>query len=223
MSMLSLIKEIDCLWEPVYPFLAKHIEEVFGRREGNVLEIGPFWGVIFELLKAGVGDRFFTATFPRGTARFFREKEAAEETGRGVAVLESDPSLGCLRENSMDLAVFRGALFFPGLFRVDWNAVQRVLAPGGVAFVGGGFGKYTPSAVIRPIADRSRDLNFMIGKVETDPERVQHEIDESGARGSIEIVSEGGLWVIMRKEGTLSPYGRQSDKGYPRLRFHPHS
>ena len=38
---LDIIKEIDRLWDPVYPYLAKQIHELYGRKDGNIMEIGP--------------------------------------------------------------------------------------------------------------------------------------------------------------------------------------
>ena len=76
---LEIIKEINELWEPVYPHLARHIKELYPLREGNILDIGPFSGVIFSLMKEGVGDRFAIASFPSGMGDFFLEK--AEKAG----------------------------------------------------------------------------------------------------------------------------------------------
>ena len=74
---LNLIQEIDILWGPVYPYLAQEIRERYGRKDGSVLEIGPFCGVIFELAREKVGHSFSIATFPKGMGQFFRE-----ETGK---------------------------------------------------------------------------------------------------------------------------------------------
>ena len=68
---LDLIKEIDRLWDPVHPYLARHIHELYGRQDGNILEIGPFCGSIFTLLRQGIGSSFLIATFPPGMGDFF--------------------------------------------------------------------------------------------------------------------------------------------------------
>jgi hypothetical protein len=36
------IKELYALWDPVYPFLAEHFGEIYGRKDGSVIEMGPF-------------------------------------------------------------------------------------------------------------------------------------------------------------------------------------
>jgi hypothetical protein len=103
-------------------------------------------------------------------------------------------------ENSADLAIFRGAFFFPSLFQVNWAAIHRVLKPNGIALVGGGFGKFTPREVISKIGKKSRDLNFQMGKVDRTPGDLKEEIKGISVRATFEILSEGGLWVLMRKK-----------------------
>lgn len=196
---LELIKEINKLWGPVYPYLARHIEELYGRREGTAIEIGPFTGVIFSLIEEGIGDRFVIASFPFGMGAFFIEQaKEAGATGK-IEVVDTDPSLSGIEEKSVDLAVFRGAFFFPSLFDADLAAVYRVLKPGGLAFVGGGFGKYTPDSVISHLGKRSRDLNLQLGKVEISEQVLRRQIGESRIPVHAEVIDEGGLWVVIKK------------------------
>jgi hypothetical protein len=197
---LDLIKEINRLWNPVYPYLARHIHEFYGRQDGNILEIGPFCGLIFALLRQGMGSSFLIATFPPGMGDFFREKARREKTEDKIEVIESDPSLSGVEENRIDLAIFRGAFFFPSLFEVNFSAILRILRRDGIAFIGGGFGKFTPETVIKKIGKRSRDLNLKIGKIEVNEDQLRQDIRTSNVMGKVDIVSEGGLWLLMRKQ-----------------------
>ena len=196
---LGLIKEIDQLWEPVYPYLARHIEELYGRREGTVLEIGPFVGVIFSLMKEDIGNRFVIASFPSGMGAFFMEQAKGAGVSDTIEVVDTDPSLIGIEEKSVDLAVFRGAFFFPSLFDADLGAVCRVLKPGGLAFVGGWFGKYTLDSVILSLGKRSRDLNLQLGKVEISEQMLRRQIAQSRIPAHAEVIDEGGLWVVIKK------------------------
>jgi SAM-dependent methyltransferase len=196
---LELIKEIDLLWEPVYPYLARAIAEYYGRSDGTLLEIGPFCGVIFELRKQGIGDSYVIGAFPRGVANILRELANREGQTSPIDVIETDATLKGLGENSADLVIFRGALFFPSLFRVHWSAIHRVLKPNGIALVGGGFGKFTPHEVIEKIGKRSRELNLQLGKVDLTAEKLKAGIERSSCKASFKILSEGGLWTLMKK------------------------
>ena len=196
---LNPIQEIYHLWEPVYPYLSQQILELYHRQDGNILEIGPFSGAIFDLQKRNIGRSFFIAAFPSGMGNFFREETRKQRLEGKIRVIETDPALTGIEENSIDLAIFRGAFFFPSLFKVNFPAIDRVLKTDGVGFIGGGFGKFTPDRVMKDIGKRSRELNFQIGKIEIDEERLRHEIQSEGMKGKMEVISEGGLWVLMRK------------------------
>lgn len=197
--MLGLIAEINRLWKPVYPFLAQHVDEIFCRCNGNVLEVGPFCGVIFEMARKSLGTSFDIGSFPVEMSDYYAAEITAQDMTGRVRLIETDPVLSGIADNSVDLVLFRGALFFPGVFRVDYSAIERVLMKNGVAFVGGGFGKYTPSTIIGSISDRSRQLNLLIGKTEVAADRVKHDLILAGLSSKTEVVTEGGLWVVMRK------------------------
>jgi hypothetical protein len=196
---LNFIQEIYHLWEPVYPYLSQQILELYHRKDGNILEIGPFSGVIFNLQKRNRGSSFLIASFPPGMGNFFQEEAIKQKVEDKIRVIETNPALIGIGENSIDLAIFRGAFFFPSLFKVNFSAIDRVLKKNGLAFIGGGFGKFTPDSVTKDIGKRSRELNLQIGKIEIDEDRLRHEIQSEGVEGKMEVISEGGLWVLMRK------------------------
>ncbi len=196
---LDLIQQINRLWYPVFPHLARHIREVYKRQDGRVLDIGPFSGVSFWLIKQKVGTSFSIASFPLGMADFFRSEAHNLGLENQVEVVESSAALDGIMDDQTDLAVFRGAFFFPSIFDVNLRAIYRVLAPGGVGFVGGGFGKYTPNDVLLNLGKQSRELNLNIGKVEISEESVRKLVAESGLHAHARVTDEGGLWVVMRK------------------------
>lgn len=200
---LNLIKDINDLWDPVYPHLAEHIGELYGRKDGSILEIGPFCGVIFALQEKNIGDSFLIAAFPPETSGPFQRKVKGRKLEKAFRIIKSDPVLTGIRENSIDLAVFRGAFFFPSLGTASLLDIHRVLKPGGFGFVGGGFGKHTPGEVIRNIAHRSRDLNLRLGKIHLTEETVLQDIQAAGLEGDAQVITEGGLWILLRKQAHI--------------------
>jgi hypothetical protein len=198
-ARLDLIQEIVQLWNPIYPYLARHISELYGRRDGDIVEIGPFCGVIFSLLKEKIGHSFTVAAFPAGMGDFFRQEEEKQNLVERIEMIETDPSLVGLEGDRFDLAIFRGAFFFPSLFHVDFSALDRILRGGGIALLGGGFGKFTPASKIEKIKKRSRDLNLLIGKTEIDEDQFIRDLRTRNLKGRFEFLTEGGLWVLMKK------------------------
>ena len=196
---LQRIQEIYHLWKPVYPYLAQHVLQYYARQDGDILEIGPFCGLLFVLSEMKIGTSLSIATFPPEMVEFFRKETKNRRAEGNIGVIEIDSSLTGFEENSIDLAIFRGAFFFPSLFKVEVSRIYNILRPGGVAFVGGGFGKFTPDFIIEEIGKRSRDLNLQIGKVEIRKEEIWHEVETLSRKEKIELLSEGGIWLVMKK------------------------
>ena len=175
------------------------IEELYGRQDGCILEIGSFLGLIFALVQKNVGRSFLIAAFPQAAIALYQQEARRRRLEGRVRIIESDSSLIGLSDDSVDLAIFRGALFFPALFQVDFGAIYRVLRTAGIAFVGGGFGKYTPAEIIRQIKKRSEQLNDAMGRVRMTLESVKEQVRSSHLEQNCEIITDGGLWVVMRK------------------------
>ena len=197
--MDAFIEELNLLWEPVRPFLARQIEELYGRRDGNILEMGPFSGLIFTLAQKNIGNTYSIAAFPQEMIPLYRQEAGKLGLEERVRIIDSDSSLIGIADGSVDLAIFRGALFFPTLFQVDFGAIYRTLRMGGIAFVGGGFGKHTPPEVISQVGKRSEQLNAALGRVRVTAESVWDQLQSSSLEEKCEITTEGGLWVVMKK------------------------
>ena len=197
--MDTLIQELNLLWKPVRPYLAKQILKIYGRQDGHILEIGPFSGLIFDLVEEKVGQSFSIAAFPRAAIDLCREEARSREMEEQIRIIESNVALTGIQDESVDLAIFRGALFFPSLFRPNLSAVYRTLRPGGIAIAGGGFGRYTPPELISQIGKRSEQLNTAMGRVRVTVENIEAQVRSSHLAQACEIVTDGGLWLVIRK------------------------
>ncbi len=197
--MINLINQINLLWKPVYPYLARQIREIYGRSTGFVFDMGPFAGTLFDLKKQGVGTSFAIASFPQETSDFYGREIKTQNQGGRIGLIKTDSALGCVKDNAVDLLVFRGALFFPSFFHTDLAAIYRVLKTGGIGFVGGGFGKHTPPSIIEAIGEESRDLNLKIGKTAVTADEIWQTVRALEVESHMEIITEGGLWVVIRR------------------------
>jgi len=195
----TLIEELNLLWEPIRPFLVQQIDELYGRRDGYILEIGPFSGLVFALAQKNVGQSFLIAAFSQAAILLYRQEARKHGLEDRVRIIDSDSSLIGIADESVDLAIFRGALFFPALFQIDFGAIYRKLRTAGIAFVGGGFGKHTPAEVISRIGKRSEQLNAAMGRVRVTVESVRDQLRSNRLEEKCEVTTEGGLWVVMKK------------------------
>jgi len=193
----EVIREINELWAPIYPYMAEHVLATAGLRRGTALDLGPFaGGIAVELLARCEGLRAWLVDEFPGVPLWARERAR----GRGVA---HRLGLACAgvgripaRDGAFDLVTVRGAFFFldPGLLR----EIRRVLRPGGFAWVGGGYGPRTPDAAIEPISEASRLLNEAIGKRRLSAHGLGALAQAAGLGGDGRVVEEGGLWLEVR-------------------------
>ena len=195
----NLIIKLNRLWEPVRPYLAQQVSDLYSRHDGRVLEAGPFSGLALELARRDIGTSFHMAVFPGEIADAL--KEEARELGLvgKVNIAESDEKLIGVPTETFDLAVFRGAFFFPSFFRPDLPAIYRSLKAGGMALVGGGFGRHTPKDVIKGIEKRSKDLNQALGRVRITERDLWSILEAAELKEKATMITEGGLWVVLRK------------------------
>lgn len=194
----GLVRDLLYLWEEVYPYLADFVLELYGREGGDFLELGPFSGGVarelahrspsFRVAISGLEGELF------GLLEGYLEKELSE--GRLLAVPSLPYPLPFL-DGSFDLVFVRGAFFFlsPELLK----EVERVLAPGGLGVLGGGYGPSTPQGVISRIAETSRRLNQALGRRRISLQELQGEARRAGLK-RWEIREEGGLWLLIRKD-----------------------
>jgi SAM-dependent methyltransferase len=201
MTMLETypIVELNRLWEPVRPYLARLVGELYGRQDGSVLEIGPFSGLALELARSGIGASFHLAVFPGEVAETLKREAREMGLADKVTIADSDDQLSGFPAEAFDLVIFRGAFFFPSFFKPDLPAIYRSLRPGGLAFAGGGFGRYTPEEVIRGIEERSKDLNQALGRVRIPERDLWSLLEAAGLKGRATMITEGGLWVMLRR------------------------
>ncbi len=186
----ELITRLNTLWEPVYPHLAQWIEPWIPENTGHILEIGPFsGGIIASLLERRSTLQGLIALEEADVARTIRKS-----FGHSCPILLS-PLAHLPLLPTFNLVVCRGAFFFltPEIIKES----IRILAPGGHALLGGGYGPGTPSGIISPIAEESKDLNYRLGKKRLSRSNLEKMASEAGLETQSTIIDEGGLWLLI--------------------------
>ena len=200
------------IFAPAYPVIADQIIAHTGVTGGVCLDIGCGGGYLGAAL-AGATD-LFVHFFDKSADMLAVAARTIAENGlqNRAATLHGEVTAIALADASVDLAVSRGSVYFWDDMPRAFREIHRVLAPGGWAYIGGGFG----SLAIRK--DIERKMNADRQRGEEFRERVRRNLGPDtraqfesalNAAGincfSIVHSEEIGLWLVMRKTQSIAP------------------
>ena len=202
MDDLALIIEVNELFEPFYPYVARQIAKAYGRSTGSALEIGPYApGISIQLAKSYPDLEIIVGDSTPGILEYFRDKIRKAGLGKRIKVQEIDKTQLPFANRTFDLVYFRGALFFWEEQSKILQEAYRVLNRGGVAVLGGGFGAETPDELIDSHLDKSRELNRRLRKKVLSEVELQKILKEADLSGRTYVDRRHGLWVTCHKIG----------------------
>jgi ubiquinone/menaquinone biosynthesis C-methylase UbiE len=201
------IERMSLLYSEVYPYIAHHITEKFGIVKGNCLDIGSGAGSLGIAL-AKITNLYIVSLDSDSAAIDVTVKNILfQGLAHRMMVVKSDVHDTPFPDNSFDLIVSRGSVFFwedlPGAIK----EISRILKPGGVIFCGGGLGSAEISRRIQQRIDS--DIRFQKSRNnwrETSNVRDKGQntayfinaIAATGLKGSVVFDCEG-IWIEMSK------------------------
>ena len=197
---LRVLRDVNELWSKIYPYLAAQVMEYHGRSDGDVLELGPFaGGISMELARRHPGLNITLAAQDPGVVEYLRKEIEKARLDRETALRCSELDNLVFADSAFYLVIFRGAYFFLDEEGKILQEIYRVLREDGIAFVGGGYGKNTPQALIEEIAERSRELNDRLGRRRVSVSEVEDMLKKVDLSDQARIEKEGGLWLVINK------------------------
>ena len=194
------------VFAPVYPLIADQIIACTGVTRGTCLDIGCGGGYLGAALalKTDLFVRFFDAS--PDMLDIARRTIAENELTQRADTLQGDVTAIPLPDNTIDLAVSRGSVFFWGDLPRALSDIHRVLAPGGWAYIGGGFGsKAITESIVAEMTKRNQGSDEFRDRVRRNlgPEtraRFETALQATGIDGfSILHDDDIGLWMVVRK------------------------
>jgi len=189
------------VFAPIYPVIAEQVLAWSGIRDGLCLDLGSGPGLLSVAL-AEKSDLSVIALDAEPAMARIAQETAAGRTGR-VAPVIGDVHCMPVRDNTASLIVSRGSIFFWEDRVQAFREIERVLRPGGVAFVGGSFGTAELRDNIfaemrRRNPNWDRDVARRSGQAT--PDLLRRELAASAVAGSRIREEEAGFWVEIRKD-----------------------
>ncbi|GHV29460.1 hypothetical protein AGMMS4952_15200 [Spirochaetia bacterium] len=187
------------VFAPIYPVIAARLLELGGIYRGRCVEIGSGGGHL-ALAAAGLftGEIILLDSNPYAL-ELAEERIAGKDRGR-VSTLCADVHDMPIPAGSVDLVISRGAMWFWDKQR-SLAEIWRILAPAGVAIIGGGYGSPAMRAEIyRVMSERNGDDFEARQKKNTDdnsPEDYAPVAMAMGIGDVREVHDDTGDWLVL--------------------------
>ncbi|MBN2000100.1 class I SAM-dependent methyltransferase [candidate division KSB1 bacterium] len=206
-------------FKEIYPAIAEQILKDYNIRHGTCLDIGCGAGYLsIEIAKRSKLNIIGVDIDPEAI-RIAKKNIKKEKLSGQITVEQGDVHKLHFTDDSVDLIVSRGSFIFWDHTAKAFKEIHRILKPGGVAFIGGGFGR-SISPEKRAFINRKVDqAGFRdCGKIFTPI--IMQEILESINIQEYKIIKDSpqgrgcrcGMWVEMRKTNSFASKDFQSEK-----------
>ncbi|MDD3268530.1 MAG: class I SAM-dependent methyltransferase [Syntrophomonadaceae bacterium] len=188
---------------PVYPLIAQQILDDYGITSGKCLDIGTGHGFLgIELAKITELEMYFVDLDPEALEQA-EKNAAANHLDNPVHFVGADVTALPFENDFADLVISRGSLWFWKDQVKGLQEINRVLKSGGIAFVGGGLGRYTPASMRKRLQGKKRQKlqaqgegGFLKG---AELEAVLQKTCIDNYRLLADVDGEPGHWVEIKK------------------------
>jgi ubiquinone/menaquinone biosynthesis C-methylase UbiE len=190
------------IFAPVYPVLAEQLVSRTGINRGCCLDIGCGGGYL-GLALARITE-LEMILFDQSLDMLKIAQSYIDQSGLAarVKVLQGDVHDIPLADESVNLAVSRGSMFFWNDRVKAFREIYRVLALGGAAMIGGGFGNVSllreiEAKMLKKDPQWKEKRQQRIGKSKV--QEYHQELERAGISSFEILQDEAGLWIVIRR------------------------
>lgn len=198
----SFDKIASTVFTPIYPVIAGQILERTGKRGGFALDLGSGPAHLAMAVAKQSDLRIFALDSSPMMLMVALEHIKTADLVRKVVPVLGDVHAIPFEDGTIDLVFSRGSWFFWEELYLGFQEIYRVLAPGGIAYIGGGFGNLKLKTKIFSIM-KNKDPDFEKGaqqRMEKNaPDRIRNELEKAGIRSYDLIQDESGFWAVLKR------------------------
>ncbi|AGL03092.1 methylase involved in ubiquinone/menaquinone biosynthesis [Desulfoscipio gibsoniae DSM 7213] len=190
------------VFAPIYPVIAEQIKQKTGITTGKCLDIGCGGGYLGIALASITELYIYLLDKSLEMLEIAASNISAAGLKTRMQTFFADVKKIPLPDQSINLIISRGSIFFWEDQQKAFEEIYRVLAPGGVAYIGGGFGSAELKKQIAARMEKDNKnwramMNKNIG--ENAPEAFT-KILQNTKIAFFEINrDEAGLWILIRR------------------------
>ena len=195
-------KIASTVFSPIYPVIAAQILERTGKRRGIALDAGSGSGHLAVAVAKQSDLRVFALDSSPMMLMIALEHIVIADLVRKVVPVLGDVHNIPFEDGTIDLVFSRGSWFFWDDLCQAFLEIYRVLAPGGIAYIGGGFGNlHLKREIFLTMKDKDPDFEkgFQERTQKIAPDRIRNEFEKSGIKSYDLIQDESGFWAVWKK------------------------
>ncbi|HVN98129.1 MAG TPA: class I SAM-dependent methyltransferase [Syntrophorhabdaceae bacterium] len=183
---------------PVYVFIAQQIAERTGITNGVCLDAGSGGGYLSLALARITDLDILLLDSSEEMIDIANQNIAASHFKARMSVLRGDVHEIPVNDQSIDLVVSRGSVFFWEDKAKAFHEIYRVLAPGGRAFIGGGLGSPEIQAqVMAKMREINKAWSGPMKRSRNHETEYRKALQQAGIKNCSVTRSEVGLWIEM--------------------------
>jgi SAM-dependent methyltransferase len=198
------------VFAPIYPVLAR---QIVGRSEvaaGKCLDVGSGGGLLGLAVAEITGLEVTLYDISADAIELAKQRIQTGNLGNRVTAVAGDVQAMPFSDGSFNLIISRGSLWFWENHPVAFQEIYRVLAPGGRACLGGGFGtEELHRQIVATMCEREGcDWEQRVRSYRKDhtPESIAATIGAVGIENCLVIDDESGTWFEFGKPEAMSGY-----------------
>lgn len=204
-NVLEFDKVAREIFAPVYPVIAEQIKQKTKITEGTCVDLGCGGGYLGISLAQITNITVYLFDLSPEMQDIAEKNIKKYDLTDRVATILGDVHKLPFKDQSIDLLISRGSIFFWENQAKALQEIYRVLAPGGKTFIGGGFG--TPeikAEILKKIKqkDSSWENNIKNRIGQSSEEHYCSMLAQAGVTDFKIDRSEAGMWIIMRRKAT---------------------
>ncbi len=188
-------------FKKIYPVIASQIVECTGITSGHCIDLGGGPGMLGISLAKITELKVTVYDLMEDCVKLVPQNSIDNGVSDKVNAIQGMAEDMKFDDNTIDLVVSRGSIFFWEDQLKGLSEVYRILKPGGWAYIGGGFGTKELSDEINKLKQKE-DPKWMEKRkhrfTKNNPEHFTKILNELGIEATMES-SEAGNWIIFQK------------------------
>lgn len=152
-----MLKSFYPMLQPIYPLLAQQFVDDYSLDGGIAVDIGTGPGYLgLELAKITNMEMYFLDYAPEAIEKC-KANVSAWDLENHLHFIEADVASIPMDSDTVDFAMSRGSLWFWEEPVKGLQEIARILKPEGIAFIGGGLGRYAPDTMRKRLLKANRE------------------------------------------------------------------